>query len=76
MLQLYCENWGYIFFTDDALGDDGNPWDETPGYFVDLLDAVAKVDALALQCGTHAPTPGPTSLSTLPPLVSQSSMAG
>ncbi|CAN0526203.1 unnamed protein product, partial [Ectocarpus sp. 12 AP-2014] len=37
-------NWGYVFFTDDSFGDDGNPWDEMPGYFLELLESVAKAE--------------------------------
>ncbi|CAN0531968.1 unnamed protein product, partial [Scytosiphon promiscuus] len=33
-------NWGYVFFTDDSFGDDGNPWDSLPGYFSQLLLSV------------------------------------
>ena len=71
VLQLYCENWGYVFFTDDSFGEDGNPWDGTPGYFVSLLDAVSRVVESAGQCGTHAPTHAPTLTPTLSPLVSK-----
>eukprot|EP00903_Cladosiphon_okamuranus_P011145 g10519.t1 len=53
VLQLYCANWGYVYFTDD--GYDGNPWDESPSYFMELLDAVAKAPENAATCGTWTP---------------------
>ncbi|CAM9952037.1 unnamed protein product [Ectocarpus sp. 12 AP-2014] len=69
VLQLYCANWGYVFFTDDSFGDDGNPWDEMPGYFMELLESVAKAEEGAEGCGTWAPTAAPTPIPTLAPLV-------
>ena len=70
--QLYCANWGYVYFTDDNFGSDGNPWDALPGYFPFLLDSVSKVDDSFLECETWAPTPSPTMdiLPTLPPTLS------
>eukprot|EP00752_Nemacystus_decipiens_P003608 g3325.t2 len=68
VFQLYCANWGYVFFTDDILGDDGNPWDELPSYFPELLDAVGKAPGGAAECGTFAPTAAPTAAPTFAPL--------
>ena len=71
VLQLYCANWGYVFFTDDSFGVDGNPWDGLPSYFTELLEAAAKAPQSAAECGTFAPTPAPTAARTFAPLVSK-----
>lgn len=67
VLELYCWNWGYVFFTDDSLGSDGNPWDQTPSYFLSLLAAVANATAAASPelCGTRSPTPAPSAVPVL-----------
>eukprot|EP00903_Cladosiphon_okamuranus_P011147 g10521.t1 len=68
VFQLYCANWGYVFFTDDTFGDDENPWDALPSYFMELLEAVEKAPESATTCGTWAPTPAPTDPWTFAPL--------
>ncbi len=53
--NLFCSNWGYLFFTDDG---GSNPWDELPGYLSSLLEITEKVSSVG--CPTPAPTPGHT----------------
>ena len=70
VFQLFCSNWGYVFFTDDSFGSDGNPWDSVPSYFVSLLEAVEKAGYMGDECGTWVPTPSPTMAPTIAPTLS------
>ncbi len=68
MLQFYCANWGYVFFTEDSLAGDGNPWDELSTYFTTFLEAVEKAPGSAGECDTLAPTAPPAVAPTLAPI--------
>lgn len=67
VFQLFCSNWGYVFFTDDSFGSDGNPWDRVPSYFVSLLESVEKASNMGDECGTWSPTPSPTMAPSIVP---------
>ncbi len=66
MLQFYCVNWGYVFFTEDSFGD-GNPWDDLSTYFTTFLEAVEKAPGSAAECDALAPTATPAGAPTLAP---------
>lgn len=52
MDKVYCKGWGTIYVTDDMF-DIGNPWDDPPTFWADLIEASKNIPTVE-SCGNDA----------------------